>query len=120
MNRRAAIPRNADAGSVTVELAMGLVTVVGVLVAMVAVLSALVTGVRVADAARTAARLAAVGESEGVITGAVVRIVGSADATVHLTLDGDGWVSATVSSDVAVVPWSWRAESSATAWLEVP
>ena len=77
----------ADAGMVTAELAVALPSLVVVLGAAVALISAVAVQMRCTDAAATAARLAARGESSAVARSAAVAVVGRA-ADVRISAAG--------------------------------
>jgi hypothetical protein len=83
-----------EAGSVTVELAIGMVTVVVLLGLVLGVVAAGVAQIRCTDAARAGARAASLGEDDEAVTLVVTRSAGpGADVTV--SRDGD-WVDVTV------------------------
>lgn len=85
--------RRNDRGSVTVEMAVGMIAVVLVLLTALTGVSAAVTHLECVDAARQAARAAARGEA-GEVVG---KRAAPAGATVVVTTDGD-LVRATVRS----------------------
>ena len=89
-----------DAGSVTAELAIGLVTVVTVLLLVLAVGAATVARVRCTDAARAGARVAALGESDADVRATAARIAGEG-TTITVVRTGDGFVEVRVRSPVA-------------------
>lgn len=95
MSRR----RRGDAGSVTVELALGLVTVVVLLGLVLAVVAAGVAQVRCTDAARAGARAAALGEDDEAVTLVARRAAGDG-ASVSVSR-ADGWVDVTVRLPIA-------------------
>ncbi|CAJ1579055.1 TadE family type IV pilus minor pilin [[Mycobacterium] wendilense] len=92
----------------TVETALGVATLVAVVVVCAAGLGAILTGVRCTDAAREAARLAARGDQ--VAAAEAVRAVAPAGAQLRLHREG-GFVVATVTAASALpgVPISARA-----------
>jgi hypothetical protein len=90
--------RQRDTGSVTAELAIGMVAVATVLVALLAVASATITQVRCADAARSAARSAALGEDDASVRAVAGRVAGRG-ATVAV-VRSDGWTTVTVTAPV--------------------
>jgi Flp pilus assembly protein TadG len=90
--------RRDDTGTVTAEMAIGLVAVVAVLVTVLAVASASLTRVRCADAARTAARVATLGEDDTTVRAAARQVAGPS-ASVTITR-ADGWVTVQVSAPV--------------------
>jgi len=112
-------PEARERGSVTAELAVGLVALVLVLALVLVTAGAAATRLRCQDAARTAARVAATGASDAEVVGAARRAAG-ADATVVVRRDPP-WVEVTVS---AAVPGGWFTGGSiglagtATSWLE--
>jgi hypothetical protein len=81
-----------DRGSVTIEAAIGLATLVVVMALCVAVLAAMVAQVRTTDAAGEAARLAARGDEAG--ARAVVERLAPGGS--ELQLSGSGMVTARV------------------------
>ncbi|MCL2423183.1 MAG: pilus assembly protein TadE [Micrococcales bacterium] len=85
-----------DTGSVTAELAIGMVAVATVLLVVLAVAAATVAQVRCVDAARSAARAAALGEDDMSIRATAVHVAGN-DATVTTTR-ADGWITVTVTA----------------------
>ncbi|MCL2467223.1 MAG: pilus assembly protein TadE [Micrococcales bacterium] len=110
--------RRREAGSVTAELAVGMVAVAMVLVVVLAVAAATVAQVRCVDAARSAARAAALGEDDASVRDTAARVAGSG-ATVTTTR-ADGWITVTVSTPlVAQGPFTGlRATGSATGRTE--
>lgn len=90
--------RRCDTGSVTAELAIGMVAVVTVLVVLLAVASVTVTRVRCSDAARSAARAAALGEDDTTVRAVAGRVAGRG-AVVTMTRT-DGWITVTVAAPV--------------------
>ena len=107
-----------DAGTVTAELALGLVAVVLVLAALLVTTAAASTRMRCLDAARTAARVAAFGASEAEAADAARRLV--PDARVALTHDPP-WLEVTVSTTVGgawFTDGALTVSGSATAWVE--
>ncbi|MCL2090706.1 MAG: pilus assembly protein TadE [Micrococcales bacterium] len=110
--------RGREVGSVTAELAIGLVAVATVLVTLLAVAAATVTQVRCADAARSAARAAALGEDDASVRAVAGRVAGRG-ATVTVTR-ADGWATVTVTAPlVAQGPFTGlRATGTATGRTE--
>jgi len=100
-----------DRGSVTAELAVGLPAVVLVLVVVLTVAAAGMAQLRCADGARAGARAAALGSSEAA---ADARRVAGDGARIAVASSG-GWVTVTVSADVASLPWGGPLRASATA-----
>ncbi len=88
-----------DAGSVTAELAIGMVAVATVLVTLLTVASATITRVRCSDAARSAARAATLGEDDPAVRAVAGRVAGRG-STVTVGR-ADGWVTVTVTAPVA-------------------
>jgi Flp pilus assembly protein TadG len=84
----------ADAGSVTIEAALGLAALALVLAACLAGIACLLAQLRCADAAREAARLAARGDDAG----AAQAVSALAPAGASLALSGDDLVTATVTA----------------------
>lgn len=86
--------RARDGGAVTVELAIGMVTVVALLGLVLSLVAAGVAQIRCTDAARAGARAAALGGDDDAVTLVVRRSAGgAASATVARA---DGWVDVTV------------------------
>jgi len=109
--------RRRDTGSVTAELAIGMVAVATVLVALLAVASAATTRVRCTDAARAATRAATLGEDDTSVRTTAERVAGH-DATVTVTRSA-GWVTVTVTAPVAQGPFgALRAAATATGRTE--
>lgn len=110
---------DADRGSVTAELAVGIVSVTLVLVTVLAVGAATTTRLVCLDAARTAARVAALGEPAADAVAAARHVLGWRDADVRLRRDGS-WVTVEVDAPFAGWPGAdrMRARASATAWAE--
>jgi len=108
----------ADRGSVTAELAVGLPAVVLLLLAVLGVSAAGVVQQRCAEAARTAARLAALGEDDAAVVSGARRVAGDA-ADVAVAHD-DGWVTVTVSARLPVAGLGEvvTLRAGATAWHE--
>lgn len=102
----------ADSGASTVEAALGLVTLVAVLVLCLAAVTAVSMQVRCLDAAREAARLAARGDA--VAAAEVARRLAPQGAAIRLRRDG-GWVVATVTARTKLVPVVISAESVSVA-----
>lgn len=108
-----------DRGSVTAELAIGMVAVVLVLAVLLVTASAAAARMRCLDAARTGARVAALGEPDAAVTAAARRVAG-VGAVVTVTRDPP-WVEVRVS---ASIPGGWFTggavglSASATAWAE--
>ena len=90
----------ADRGSVTAELAVGLPAVVLLLLAVLGTSAAGVVQQRCAEAARTGARLAALGEDDAAVGAASRRVAGDA-ASVGVTRD-EGWVTVSVAASLTV------------------
>ena len=83
-----------DEGAVTVELAIGMVSVVALLGLVLALLAAGVAQIRCTDAARAGARAASLGEDDEAVALVVRRAAGDG-ASVSVAHD-DGWVDVTV------------------------
>lgn len=106
-----------DAGTVTAELALGLVAVVLVLAVLLLTASASSLQVRCVDAARAGARVAALGQSDGEAAAAARQL--APGAVVRVRRDPP-WVEVSVTRALAG---SWftsalAVSGSATAWLE--
>ena len=86
--------RAPDDGAVTVELAIGMVSVVALLGLVLALVTAGVAQIRCTDAARAGARAASLGEDDEAVSFVVRRAAGE-KAQVSVTHDG-GWVDVTV------------------------
>lgn len=86
--------RAPDEGAVTVELAIGMVTVVALLGLVLALVMAGVAQLRCTDAARAGARAASLGEDDAAVTLVATRTAG-AGAEVAVSRDDD-WVDVTV------------------------
>lgn len=117
----AAAGRGGDAGSVTAELALGLVTVLLVLSAVLAVGVVAAAQVRCVDAAGAGARAAARGDDPLAVRRLAAHLAGEG-ARVHITRDGD-LVRVTVTRRVGLpVPGRSRLGLGATASarVEVP
>lgn len=115
---RARPRRGGDAGTVTAELALGLVAVVLVLAALLLTTAAASTRMRCLDAARTAARVAALGVSEGEVVAAAHRVVPGSRVTVRRE---PPWLEVTVTTAVGGAWFTDGAvtvSGSATAWVE--
>ncbi|CAM5783858.1 TadE family type IV pilus minor pilin [Cellulomonas persica] len=108
----------ADRGSVTAELAVGLPAVVLLLLVVLGAGAAGVVQQRCAEAARTGARLAALGEDDGAVVDASRRVAGDA-ASVTVTHD-EGWVTVVVAGSlpVAGIGQAVTVSGRATAWVE--
>ncbi len=108
-----------DRGSVTAELAVGLITVVLVLVVLLVTVAAAATQMRCQDAARAGARMAALGQPDAEVADVARRIAGPG-AEVVVVRDPP-WVDVRVSASVAG---GWFTggpvglSASATAWAE--
>lgn len=98
---RGLVPRahGGDDGSVTAELAIGLVAVVTVLLLVLTVGAATIARVRCTDAARAGARAAALGDSDADVRAVTARVAG-AGATIALVRTGDGFVEVRVRAPV--------------------
>ncbi len=110
--------RGGDDGTVTAELALGLVAVVLVLAALLVTTAAASTRMRCLDAARSAARVAALGVSETEVVGAAHRVVPG--SRVAVTRDPP-WLEVTVTTAVGGAWFTGGAvtvSGSATAWVE--
>lgn len=113
-----AVPSDDDRGSVTAELALGMVAVVLVLAALLVTTSAVATRMRCLDAARSAARVAALRVEEAQVVAAAHRVAPGARVVVA---HDQPWVEVTVSSAVGG---SWftggalTVSGSAVAWVE--
>ena len=94
-------PGQGERGSVTAELAIGLVAVSVVLVALCSVVVVGIAQVRVTDAAAAGARLAARGEGQAEVDGAARRLAG-AGATVTIGPSG-GMTAVTVTREVPLL-----------------
>jgi len=106
-----------DRGSVTAELAVGLPAVVVLLVAVLTVAAAGIAQLRCADGARAGARAAALGSQDAAVD---ARRVAGDGARVAIATAG-GWVTVTVSADVAGLPFgggALRASASSVARVE--
>lgn len=107
-----------DAGTVTAELALGLVAVVLVLAALLMTTSAASARMRCLDAARTAARVAALGMSDAEVVEAARRVVpGAQVAVVH----DPPWLEVTVTTELGGAWFSGGAvtvSGTASAWAE--
>lgn len=90
-----------DAGSSTVEAALGLAALVAVLVLCLAGITAVSMQVRCIDAAREAARLAARGDERAAI--AIAQQIAPAGASVQVRRDG-GFVVADVHARSPLLP----------------
>lgn len=108
--------RTNDTGAVTIEFAMGLITVVVIISAITTLLAGALTAIRCVDAARSATRLATVNESAQTITATTKEIAGT-ETDVDITTNNK-WVSVTVSAPVPYVPWPWTVSSTATGYKE--
>ena len=86
--------RASDKGAVTVELAIGMVSVVALLGLVLGLVAAGVAQIRCTDAARAGARAAALGQDEAAVA-LVVRRVAGERAAVSVAHD-DGWVDVAV------------------------
>lgn len=107
-----------DAGTVTAELALGLVAVVLVLAALLVTTTAVTTRMRCVDAARTAARVAATGAAEVEVVEAAHRVVPGSRVGV---VQDPPWLEVTVTSTVGGAWFTGGAvtvSGSATAWVE--
>jgi Flp pilus assembly protein TadG len=87
--------RPSDEGAVTIEAAIGIGSIVIVLVFCLAALGCLVDSLRVTDAAAEAARLAARGDRAA--AAAAVAVLGPSAARLDLTINGSS-VTAVVSA----------------------
>ena len=107
-----------DAGTVTAELALGLVAVVLVLAALLMTTSAASARMRCLDAARTAARVAALGMSDAEVAEAARRVVpGARVAVVH----DPPWLEVTVTTELGGAWFTGGAvtvSGTASAWVE--
>lgn len=108
--------RTNDTGAVTIEFAMGLITIVVIISAITTLLAGALTAIRCVDAARTATRLATVNETSQAITAAAKEIAGT-ETDVDITVSNK-WVNVTVSAPVPYVPWPWTVSSTATGYKE--
>ena len=98
MTTRSDLEQDVDRGSVTVETAIGLATLVVVTVACLAALGALMAQLRVSDAAREAARLAGRGDESS----AQQAVVDLAPTGATLALSGGGTTVTAVVSVAAL------------------
>lgn len=111
--------RRGDDGSVTAELAIGMVAVSLILVLVLVAAGVAAARLRCQDAARSAARVAALGSGDPEVVAAARRVAGPG-ATVTVVRDPP-WVAVTVS---AAVPGAWFTSgpvglsATATAWVE--
>ncbi|MDR2374550.1 MAG: hypothetical protein LBD77_10775 [Bifidobacteriaceae bacterium] len=106
-----------DQGTVTVELALALPAVIGLMAVCLAVGSAAVAQVGVLGAARAAARAAALGLSDAEVEAAAVAVAGGG-VTVSVSRGG-GLVQVTCGRRVALAPFgSGVASAAATAVCE--
>lgn len=103
--------RARDAGGVTVELAVGMVTVVLLLGLVLGLVAAGVAQIRCTDAARAGARAAALGQDDSAVAAVASRSAGAA-ARVDVRRSG-GWVDVTVQ--LPVLGWFEALSASATA-----
>jgi Flp pilus assembly protein TadG len=107
--------RDGEAGSVTIEAALGLAVLALVLALCLAGIACLLAQLRCADAAREAARLAARGDAAG--AAAAVSVLAPAGAS--LSLSGGDLVTATVTgAPVGGLLPGVRVEASASAARE--
>ncbi len=83
-----------DDGAVTVELAIGMVSVVALLGLVLALVAAGVAQIRCTDAARAGARAAALGEDDAAVSFVVRRSAG--DAASATVVRDAAWVDVTV------------------------
>ena len=90
--------RGREAGSVTVELAIGMVTVVALLGLVLGLVAAGVAQIRCTDAARAGARAASLGEDDTAVALVAARAAGPG-AEVSVSRDGE-WVDVTVRAPV--------------------
>jgi hypothetical protein len=110
-------PRRAhDEGAVTVELAIGMVSVVALLGLVLALVAAGVAQIRCTDAARAGARAASLGEDDSAVALVVRRTAGDAaqvsvardaewvDVTVHVPLLGGALLDGVTASASAGLP----------------
>jgi hypothetical protein len=88
------VRRGRERGSVTVELAVGMVAVVALLGLVLALVSAGVAQIRCTDAARAGARAASLGEDDEAVALVATRSAGPG-AQVSVAHAG-GWVDVTV------------------------
>jgi Flp pilus assembly protein TadG len=88
-----------DRGSVTVEAALALCSLIAVLALMLAAVSAVAAQLRCVDAAREAARLTARGEPDRAEQ--LARRVGPRGATVAVTINGDDVLARVSANPVA-------------------
>lgn len=106
-------------GSVTAELAVGMVAVVLVLAVLLVTVAAASARMRCLDAARAGARLAALGETDAEVVALAHRLAGPGAGV--LVVRAPPWVEVRVS---ASVPGGWFTggavglSASATAWAE--
>lgn len=112
------VPVRDDQGSVTAELALGMVAVVLVLAALLVTTAAAAARMRCLDAARTGARVAALRVDETEVVAAAHRVAPGARVTV--THDPP-WVEVSVTSAVGGAWFTGGAitvEGTAVAWVE--
>ena len=106
-------------GSVTAELAVGMVAVVLVLAVLLVTVAAASARMRCLDAARAGARLAALGETDAEVAALAHRLAGPGAGV--LVVRQPPWVEVRVSTSV---PGGWFTggavglSASATAWAE--
>ena len=86
--------RGRDGGAVTVELAIGMVSVVVLLGLVLALVAAGIAQIRCTDAARAGARAAALGDDDEAVALVVRRSAGGGASTT--VARADGWVDVTV------------------------
>jgi hypothetical protein len=106
-----------DVGAVTVELAIGMVSVVALLGLVLSLVAAGVAQIRCTDAARAGARAAALGGDDEAVTLVVRRSAGGA-ASATVVRDG-GWVDVTVHVPVLTGAMLDGLTAAATAGLPV-
>jgi hypothetical protein len=92
------VRRPREGGAVTVELAIGMVSVVAMLGLVLVLVAAGVAQVRCTDAARAGARAAALGQDDEAVTLVVRRAAG--DAASVTVRRADGWVEVAVRTPV--------------------
>jgi hypothetical protein len=110
--------RSGEAGSVTVELAVGLSTVTVVVALILATAAASVARIRCIDAARIGARTAVLGEDDRSVTQAAQHAAGG-HAIVTIERD-DSWVTVIVEMPVQVGPFHGTATSGPVSGLLEP
>lgn len=105
-----------DSGAVTIEFAIVLIAVVGLLVMVLIAASGAVTALRCVEAAHTSARMLAIGEPDPQVEAAVLKMVGES-GRIEVSR-GDKWIEITVTARVPSAPWNWEVSHIAHAYAE--